>query len=147
VSGGSWCGAVGAASLDDYEKRKAKKIPAPSMKVTMSEKGGKPAANIRVDHADFDTGTKLLAEALGTDDVEFLDGTLNSLAMVVQDGKQLDQDRLNNALSMVCGLQPKDQVESTLAVQMAAIHFATVRMASRLGATTSRETLRATKNR
>jgi hypothetical protein len=39
---------------------------------------------------------------------------------------------------MVRGLQPKDQIESTLAVQMAAIHFATVRMASRLGATTSR---------
>ena len=59
--------------------------------------------------------------------------------MVVQDGKHLDQGKLNYALSMVRGLQPKDQIESTLAVQMAAIHFATVRMASRLGASTSRE--------
>ena len=106
----------------------------------MSEEDGKPAANIEVDHADLEYGVpSFLSEALGTDDVEFLVGTLDSLAMVAQDGKQLDQGRLNYALSMVRGLQPKDQIESTLAVQMAAIHFATMRMAARLGATTSRE--------
>jgi hypothetical protein len=132
-----------AEALAIYEKRKAKKIPAPGMKVTMSEQDDKPAANLAVDHPDLDTGTKLLAEALGTDDVEFLAGALNSLGMVAQDGNRLDEGRFNYALSMVRGLQPKDQIESTLAVQMAAIHFATVRMASRLGSTTSRETIEA----
>ena len=34
---------------------------------------------------------------------------------------------------MVCGLQPKDQIEATLGVQMAAIHMATMNAAASMG--------------
>ncbi|TIM29914.1 MAG: hypothetical protein E5Y61_21010 [Mesorhizobium sp.] len=40
---------------------------------------------------------------------------------------------MNYALSMVCGLRPKDQIEATLGVQMAAIHLATMNAAMCMG--------------
>ncbi|MER8965411.1 hypothetical protein NKI25_06770 [Mesorhizobium sp. M0808] len=40
---------------------------------------------------------------------------------------------MNYALSMVCGLRPKDQIEATLGVQMAAIHIATMNSAMCMG--------------
>ena len=50
----------------------------------MSEEDGKTHAKIEVDHPDFETGSKLLSEAIGSDDRDFLHGTINSLAMVAR---------------------------------------------------------------
>ena len=69
-----------AATLARHEKRKAKTIPSPGMKVTMSEEDGKRSAKLEIDHPDFDTGFNLLSEAIGSENRDFLHGTIDSLA-------------------------------------------------------------------
>src|SRR5262245_54385339 len=113
------------------------------MKVTMSEKDGQRSANIEINHPDLETGYQLMAESLGTADRDFLVGTLNSLTMATQNGADVDQDKLNYALAMVRGIQPKDSIEATLGVQMAAIHLATMRTAACLGGSKTQETIEA----
>ncbi|MBB6411894.1 hypothetical protein [Mesorhizobium sangaii] len=41
---------------------------------------------------------------------------------------------MNYALSIVSGVRPKDQIEATLGIQMAAIHLATMNAAANMGA-------------
>ncbi|TIM19618.1 MAG: hypothetical protein E5Y61_34190, partial [Mesorhizobium sp.] len=43
------------------------------------------------------------------------------------------EGEMNYALSMVCGLRPKDQIEATLGVQIAAVHMATMNAAMCMG--------------
>jgi hypothetical protein len=121
-----------AEVLASYESRQAKKKPAPGVKVTMSEVDATAHAKIEVDHPDIDVGYRLLSESIGTDDRNFVIGTLNSLGMAAQEAKRVDQGTLNYALAMVRGVEPKDLVEVTLGVQMAAIHLATMNAAARL---------------
>ena len=52
----------------------------------MTDGGGKPVANISVDHPDPRLGYELLAEAMGADSGTFLAGTLDSLAKAAQVG-------------------------------------------------------------
>jgi hypothetical protein len=56
-------------------------------------------------------------------------------------GANIDQDNMNYTLAMVHGIQPKDSVEVTLGMQMAAIHIATMRAAAFLGASQTRDQL------
>ncbi|WP_051505511.1 hypothetical protein [Mesorhizobium sp. WSM2561] len=98
----------------------------------MSEDGGSRIASLAVDHPDPALGYELLAEAVGADNGTFLAGTLDSLAKVAQVGS-VREGEMNYALSMVCGLRPKDQIEATLGVQMAAIHMATMNAAMCMG--------------
>jgi hypothetical protein len=122
-----------AETLASYEKRKAKKVPAPGMKVKMIDDDGKSVARMEVDHPDASMGYKLLSEAVGSENGHFLRGTLDSLAMAAQTSKGVDEANLNYGLAMVRGLHPRDQLEATLGVQMAAIHIATMTVAARLG--------------
>jgi hypothetical protein len=88
-----------AETLANFEKRKAKQIPAPCVKVTMSEDEiGKTNARIEVNHQDPETDYRLLPEALGTSDRDFLNGTLKSLSLAAQAGATIDQDNMNYAL-------------------------------------------------
>ena len=65
-----------------YEKREAEKIQIPGMKVTVSEVDGEPvAAEIDVDHTDTEIGYQLISEAIGSENRDFLFGTIDSLAM------------------------------------------------------------------
>jgi hypothetical protein len=118
-----------AEALAVYEKRKAKQIPAPGMKVAMSEQDGTTHAKIEVDHADIDVGYNLLSGAIGSENRDFLIGTIDSLAMVARNGGTIDQGKMNYALAFVKGLHLADQLEATLGVQMAAIHLATMKAA------------------
>ncbi|MER8831524.1 hypothetical protein [Mesorhizobium sp. M0909] len=121
------------ASQAAYKKRRESTRPVPQMKVSMSEDGGKRIASLAVDHPDPALGYELLAEAVGADNGTFLAGTLDSLAKVAQVGNVVREGDMNYALSMVCGLRPKDQIEATLGVQMAAIHIATMNSAMCMG--------------
>ena len=91
-------------------------------RVTVSEKGGVPQLDVDI----------LLMEAIGTSDPDFLDGILKQLVDVVREGGKIDERKLNFILSVVKGVKPKDQVEAMLAVQMAAVHMATITFAGRL---------------
>ena len=74
----------------------------------------------------------MLLEALGTRDFYFLDGLLKQLCNVGSHGKTADEKGLNFMLSVVKGIEPRDQVEAMLAAQMAATHNATMTFARRL---------------
>lgn len=73
-----------------------------------------------------------LLEALGTRDLDFLNGLVRQLCNVGSIGKTADEDGLNFMLSVVKGIEPRDQVEAMLAAQMAATHNATMTFARRL---------------
>ena len=90
------------------------------------------ATGIKLDHADQGVGSRLLLEATGTTDVDFLAGLIQQLADVGRSGKGVDEGGLNFMLSIVKGIEPRDQVEAMLAAQMAAVHNATMTFARRL---------------
>jgi hypothetical protein len=115
-------------ALDRYRVQKATAPAAPRMKVT----NGKKAATIAPDHLDQPLASTLLKEALGTVSVDFVNGLLKQLANASSHGHQVDEDGLNFMLSVVTGIKPKDQLETMLAAQMAAIHTATMTFARRL---------------
>ena len=75
----------------------------------------------------------MLGEALGTADVDFLDGLLNQLVNASAPGREVDERELGFMLSLVKSVRPRDEVEAMLAAQMATVHMATMTFARRLG--------------
>ncbi len=116
------------AAMEAYLARKRETAPAPRMKV--SEKRG--VAHTMIDHPEPALGTVLLMDALGACDTDFLSGLLGQLVNAGSKGQEADEAGLNFMLSVVKGVEPKDQVETMLAAQMAAVHMATMTFARRL---------------
>jgi hypothetical protein len=71
-------------------------------------------------------------EALGAVDLDFLIGLLGQVSNAGSHGHELDPVGINFMLSVIKGIQPRDQVEAMLASQMAAVHMASMTLASRL---------------
>ena len=106
----------------------ARRIRTP--RVTVSKVKGR--MEISLDHPDPIYGQALLMSVFATSDVSFFAETLLQLAGAsVQDGKVNERD-LNFKVSVVKGIQPRDQLETMLAAQMAVIHSLTMDMAGRL---------------
>jgi hypothetical protein len=101
---------------------------APRMKV--SEKGG--AIQIAPDHPEAAVAHVLLMEAIGAKDLDFVDGLVKQLVNAGTQGSTAVEHGLNFMLSVVKGIEPKDQVEAMLAAQMAAVHMSTMTFARRL---------------
>lgn len=78
------------------------------------------------------TANLLLMADLGTVDPHFHAGITRQVASLGAHGAQLDDTNSNFVLSVVRAVQPRDELESMLAVQMGAIHAATMMMARRL---------------
>jgi len=74
----------------------------------------------------------LLMRALGTMDEDFLNGILGQLANAGTQGPKVDARALNFMLSVVKSVKPRDELETLLAAQMAAVHMATMTFARRL---------------
>ncbi len=106
----------------------ARREQPPSLKVQKDKKG--IAVTLEVDHADQGIGHLLLMKSLGTADFEFFDGLVRQLLEVGSAGA--NQAGLRYMLSMVQGIEPRDQVEAMLAAQMAATHNAIMTFANRL---------------
>lgn len=85
-----------------------------------------------VAHPDVGIGTLLLMNSIGTADLSFLDGFLAQLTNSASKGAVPDLDATNFALSVVKGVEPRDQIEAMLAAQMAAVHSASMTFARRL---------------
>ena len=113
-------------AIDKFLARNAAN-PAPRLKVLKGQ-----TATISPDHPNGLAGQMLLMDALGTGDIDFYHGLLNQLATAGSKGGQADERRLNFMLSVVKGVQPRDQLEVMLAAQMAAVHMATMTFARRL---------------
>jgi hypothetical protein len=114
-------------AIDKFLARDAAN-PAPRIKVLKEKK----AVSISPDHPDKLAGQMLLMDALGTADLDFFNGILNQLGSAGSREGQIDERGLNFMLSVVKGIQPRDQLEVMLAAQMAAVHMATMTSAQRL---------------
>ena len=115
-------------AIEAYFARKKQKLPSPYMKVP---KKGR-VAEISLDHPEPMTGQLLLMHALATTEVDFANGLLNQLADVSSKGGEVDEGRLNFLLSVIKSIAPRDEIETMLAAQMAAVHNATMTFARRL---------------
>src|SRR4051794_14715226 len=83
-------------------------------------------------HPDEAVGLALLAQALGTTNVEFMYGLINQLLRAASTGSEINESGINFMLSVIEGIDPKDRVEAMLAAQMAAVQMATMAFARRL---------------
>jgi hypothetical protein len=92
----------------------------------------KGRTEISPDHVNLNVAYAQLMRAFGTGEVDFSVEILSQLASIsVRDGK-VNERQLNFMFDVVKGIQPKDQLETMLAVQMAAIHSLTMTFAQRL---------------
>ena len=83
-------------------------------------------------HAEPDLAAILLMGDLATCDPHFFAGVTGQIATIGAQGRKIDQGASNFLLSVVRAVQPRDELESLLAIQMGAIHTATMMMARRL---------------
>jgi hypothetical protein len=93
-----------------------KTTPAPRLYV--NEDGA-----VEIDHPDVDTAYKLLENALGTSDLFFTHGMLTQLIAACQRGGKVSEFNVNFLLSVIKGIEPRDQLEAMLAAQMAVIQI------------------------
>jgi hypothetical protein len=107
-------------------RRVAERPLTPRLKVSASSPGV-----LKLDHVDERTGSELLMLSIGSEDPDFLNGLITQLCNAGK-GQTVDEDALNFMLSMIKGVEPRDQVEAMLAAQMAATHNATMTFARRL---------------
>jgi hypothetical protein len=115
-------------TLDAFHAKEKEKPPAPRIKV--SEKNG--VTQLVFDQPESAIAQARILEALGTHDFDFMNGLIDQLANVSVKGEKVDERELNFVLSVVKGIEPRDQVEAMLAAQMAATHNATMTFARRL---------------
>jgi hypothetical protein len=70
--------------------------------------------------------------AIGASEPDFVQPFLTQLINAGSKGPNVDAAGVNFMLSVVKGIEPRDQVEAMLAAQMAAVHVATMTFARRL---------------
>ena len=104
---------------------KPAKRQAPRIKM----KNGK---EMRVDHKDEVVGWQHLMASLGTDSADFMSGAISQLANAVSKGEDANEQGINFALAVIAGVEPQDELETMLAMQMVAVHMATMTFTRRL---------------
>ena len=90
------------------------------------------AARIKMRGKEMVVAREDVMLVLGTSSQEFMDGVLRQLANAVSPGKDADEEAINFALAVIAGIEPKDELETMLAMQMVAIHLATMTFTRRL---------------
>jgi hypothetical protein len=110
----------------EHSKEKAK----PSIRLKVFKNGSEP--QIVVDHEDKQIGPALIMEAFASADEDFVQGILSQLANASAHGRDVDEGGLNFMLSVIKGIEARDQLEAMLAAQMAAVHIASMTFARRL---------------
>lgn len=107
----------------------ARERAAPRLKVAPNAQG---AEHVTIDHPDKAFGQLALMKAFGTADDDFLAGLIKQLVRVGSQDSAPNESGTNFLLSVVKGIEPRDQIETMLAAQMAAVHAASMTMARRL---------------
>jgi hypothetical protein len=98
------------------------------------------AVELELDHPDAVIGHALTMNAFGSADGEFCAGMMKQLVKANESGEGINEGGLNFMVSIINGIEPRDQVEAMLAAQMAAVHVASMNFARRLEtATTAHE--------
>jgi hypothetical protein len=119
---------VTPAERTAVDKHFARREAKPSVRLKVSKNGN--VAQIEVDHPDEQIGLALVLEAFASADWDFAHGILSQLANA--HGQDIDERGLNFMLSVIKGIEPRDQLEAMLAAQMAAVHVASMTFARRL---------------
>jgi hypothetical protein len=101
-------------------------------RATPRVKADENAHKLVLDHPEPYYGCFLLMKALGTLDPDFYQGFLPQIAQASTRGEKLDEVALNFIISVIKGVEPRDQLECMLAAQMGAIHMLTMDFACRL---------------
>lgn len=114
-------------AVDKYLARSAAK---PSVRFKVSKNGSDP--QVEFDHPDELIGQLLVMEAVASADGDFLNGIVSQLADASGRGQDIDERGLNFMLSVIKGIEPRDQLEAMLAAQMAAVHVTSMTFARRL---------------
>ena len=114
------------AAIDRYAK--ARKARPPRITVPLSD----GRRTISFDHPQPGVGWVLAMELLGITDDAFFDGIVRQLVNAGSQGPKPDDEGMNFMLSVIRGIEPKDQLEVMLATQMAAVHMAMMTMSRRL---------------
>jgi hypothetical protein len=122
---------VTAAERTALKRYFARRAAKPSVRLRVSKNGSD--STIGIDHPNKPVGQALLMEALATTDTDFLNGIVEQLANAASGrGRDIDEHGLNFMLSVIKGIEPRDQLEAMLAAQMAAVHVASMTFARRL---------------
>ena len=103
------------------------------MKVTTTESEGKlVSAAWSLDHQNQSAAHYLLMEVLGASETDFYTGIVSHLLRASTHGPTVDEADVNFMVGVIRGVRPKDELETMLAVQMAAVHGLIVEFARRL---------------
>jgi hypothetical protein len=118
---------VTAAEVTAIKKYLARLEAKPSGRFRVSKDG----TNLRIgfDHPNQLVGRALVMDAIASADEDFLNGIKYQLANASAHGQDIDERELNFMLSVIKGIEPRDQLEAMLAAQMAAVHVATMTFA------------------
>jgi len=109
-------------------EKQAARADGPPMKLKVVD----GVLQVKFIHPEPDLAHILMMADLGTCDPAFMAGVQNQVAFIGAHGRTIDEGASNFLLSVVRGVQPRDELEAMLAVQMGAIHQATMMMARRL---------------
>lgn len=101
----------------------------PDMKLDLTDDG---VLTISYRHGDPALTTALIMADVGTCDPAFYAGLSGQIAVIGAQGPKVDETASNFLLSVVRSIKPRDELEALIAVQMGAIHSATMMMARRL---------------
>ena len=119
--------AAESAAIQKYFARQAAK---PSVRFKVSKNGSDP--EIGIDYPDELVGQVLVKGILASAERDFVDGIVSQLANAGRRGQDIDEHGLNFMLSVIKGIEARDQLEAMLAAQMAAVHMASMTFAGRL---------------
>jgi hypothetical protein len=98
-----------------------------SPRMVFDEKG-----TLRPVYPDKKTGYGLLMKAMGTTDGEFMQGILDQVSGLCYGTPADKAAQANFALSVIRDVKPQNHLEGMLAVQIAAVHLSTMKMAGNI---------------
>ena len=113
-------------TLAAYETRRQVSKVSPRWKVIHNDDG---PTEVAPDHVDLETASMLLMESLGTVSADFVQGLMDQVAILSRTDGQVSEDRVNFTLAFINGMEPRNEAEAMLALQMATVHSATINAA------------------
>ena len=102
---------------------------APKVRVVKAARG---VLSLAIDHDDQAAGWALFRSLFGGHSAQLTDMMVTQLAELSRQGGEIAEPALNDNLGIVRGIAPRDTAELLLAMQMAAVHGATMVTARRL---------------
>ncbi len=121
---------VTAAERTALKRHIARLEAKPSVRLKASKNGS--GSQIELDHPDKLVGWALVMDAFASADADFVNGIVSQLASASGRGEDISEHGINFMLSVIKGIEPRDQLETMLAAQMAAVHVASMSFARQL---------------